>query len=379
MRLRPNPTSGVPVYLQLAEQFKREIQAGAVKTGEPLPRVSDLATELVINPTAVERAYRALERDGFIDGGASYRVVAPHECSHREAVLPPFDFAHGAPSGSRGAAPGAGPTRAEGEGAPAGAKRARSYPSEARALPWELSAARDVQQRLLPQVYPPVDGIEYAGVCRPALAVGGDYYDFIRRSNTELTIAIGDVCGKGVPAALLMATLRAFLHGETRHRVASPALLVQTLNQLACGSFASNRFASFFFAHFEGTTRTLRYVNAGHPPPLIWKASGDDGNPIRLRQGGPVLGLITDCAYDEGRVVLDPGDVFIAFTDGITEAMNEGGEEWGEDRLLTLIRRAPSSARELIDDILCRVDRFAEGSAQHDDMTLIAMRLAAVD
>jgi serine phosphatase RsbU (regulator of sigma subunit) len=336
MRSRLNPASGVPVYLQLAEQFKRDIQAGALQPGDVLPDIPDLATELVVNPNAVARAYQALAREGVIE--------LREDVSALRAIARPW--------------------------------LRRSSPAPvATAGDWELDAARDVQQRLLPQQYPPVVGIEYSGFYRPARAVGGDYYDFIRRSPTELTLVIGDVCGKGVPAALLMATLRAFLLGETRHGADSPAAVVRTLNQLVCGSFATNRFASFFYGHLDASTRTLRYVNAGHPPPLVCGPSRRGTNVTRLRHGGPVLGLLPDCTYEEGCIRLEPDDVFLAFTDGVTEATNDSEEEWGEDALVQIAGRGSSSARQVIEAIVRAADAFAGGAPQHDDMTLVGIRV----
>lgn len=337
MWTRPNLSSGVPLYRQLAEQVKHGLEMGVLRPGETLPAVSRLAAELVVNPNSIARAYQALAREGVIDLRSDAGVLRAR---------------------ARRADPGF------------------RVPHDAVTIDREFQAARDVQQRLMPQAYPLIQGIQYAGACRPALAIGGDYFDFIPLSDGELAIAIGDVCGKGVPAALLMATLRAFLHGQTRQPAGAPAAVVSTLNQLACGSFSTNRFATFFYAHLELATRTLRYVNAGHPPALVCGRRG--GAIRRLTVGGPAVGLFADGVYREGRVVLDPGDVFVAFTDGISEAANESGGEWGEvgiARLLQEQRTRP--AGELIDRLFAGADAFAGGCAQHDDMTLVALRMAA--
>lgn len=162
----------------------------------------------------------------------------------------------------------------------------------------ELEIAREVQERLFPQEYPPIPGIEYAGACRPALGVGGDSYDFIKFSDTELGVAIGDVSGKGIPAALLMATLRAYLRGQTIRRDSDLGEMMANLNRLVYESSAANRYATFFYAQYEAGSRVLQYVNAGHNPPMIFRASGDIA---RLGVGGPVIGLIEDVSTTRRR------------------------------------------------------------------------------
>jgi len=244
----------------------------------------------------------------------------------------------------------------------------------------QLDLAREVQQRLFPQAYPPIAGLDYAGVCRPALGVGGDYYDFIRLSDSEVGIAIGDVSGKGIPAALLMATLRAYLHGQTRHRVTDLAELMVNLNRLVYECSAANRYATFFYAQYDSSTRLLEYVNAGHNPPLIFGTRSDRHDVLRLDTSGPVIGLMPECFYVQQRVTLDEGDVLVLFTDGISEAMNAAGEEWGEERLTQAIganRALP--ARALIDHIMRTSDTFVAGAAQYDDMTLITARVIGRD
>ena len=238
----------------------------------------------------------------------------------------------------------------------------------------ELEIAHEVQERLFPQEYPPIAGLEYAGACRPALGVGGDYYDFIRFSDSELGIAIGDVSGKGMPAALLMATLRAYLRGQTIRGEPDLAGMMANLNALVYESSAANRYATFFYGDYNGSTRVLRYVNAGHNPPLVIRRSGDEV--VHLDTGGPVIGLIEGCRYTQGSIALEPGDLLVAFTDGITEAMNAADEEWGEERLLDALRshRALPS-RQLIDRLMHAADEFVDAAPQHDDMTLVVIRL----
>jgi sigma-B regulation protein RsbU (phosphoserine phosphatase) len=241
----------------------------------------------------------------------------------------------------------------------------------------ELEIAHEVQERLFPQEYPPVAGLDYAGACRPALGVGGDYYDFILLSKTELGIAIGDVSGKGIPAALLMATLRAYLRGQMLQRERDLTLVMRNLNTLVFESSAPNRYATFFYAELDAASRVLNYVNAGHNPPMLFRHLQGGQEVVRLDTGGPVIGLMEDCCYRQGRVVLETGDVLVAYTDGMSEAMNAVDEEWGEERLTHAVQsKRTAPARALIDHLMIAADAFVAGAPQHDDMTLIVLRVS---
>lgn len=240
----------------------------------------------------------------------------------------------------------------------------------------ELEIAREVQQRLFPQDYPSAPGLQYAGACRPALEVGGDYYDFVSLAPRELGIAIGDVSGKGIPAALLMATLRAFVRGQTIGGEKDLAAMMCNLNELVYESSAANRYATFFFGRYNATTRVLDYVNAGHNPPMVFRrCAGHAPQLIRLDIGGPVIGLLPRCAYEQGSVALREGDVLIAFTDGISEATDPRDEEFGEERLIAAVEEARNlSPDALIAHIMAAADGFAGSAPQHDDMTLVVAR-----
>ena len=361
--LRPNPSSGVPIYLQLMEQMKDALDTGAFRPGDPLPGIRPLAEELVINPNAVSKAYRALEQERIIT--LRQGVDAGHAFTHELAARP------------RAAAP----RRSSSELAIENRRLTTQIAAEIAdrvKRNRDLDLAREVQQRLFPQACPPIAGLDYAGACRPALSVGGDYYDFMRFSDTELGIAIGDVSGKGIPAALLMATLRAYLQGQTIGRVTDLAGVVENLNRRVYESSSANRYATFFYAQYDSSTRLLEYVNAGHNPPLIFGARGGRHGVRRLEGGGPVIGLMPECSYLHQRVTLEEGDVLVLFTDGITESMNASGEEWGEERLTELIEANRSlPARALIERIMRSSDAFVGGADQYDDMTLITARVVS--
>jgi sigma-B regulation protein RsbU (phosphoserine phosphatase) len=236
----------------------------------------------------------------------------------------------------------------------------------------EIEIAREVQERLFPQQLPTLPGHTIHGACRPAQGVGGDYYDVLMLDDGSLGLAIGDVSGKGISAALLMASLRASLRGMTMDGPADLAVLMSRVNRLVYESSATNRYATFFFGVYEPTLRRLRYVNAGHNPPYVVRASEIHA----LEGGGPVIGLLPDAIYEECRLLLEPGDLLLAYTDGISEALNLQDQEWGEERMVAAARaRLPENASTILRHIVTEADRFAATAPQHDDMTLLLMKL----
>ena len=236
----------------------------------------------------------------------------------------------------------------------------------------EIEIAREVQERLFPQQLPTLPGHSIHGACRPAQGVGGDYYDVLSLHDGSLGLAIGDVSGKGISAALLMASLRASLRGMTMDGPADLALLMSRVNRLVYESSATNRYATFFFAIYEPLQRLLRYVNAGHNPPYVLR--NNEVHP--LDGGGPVIGLLPDALYEECRLLLEPGDLLLAYTDGISEALNLQDQEWGEERMVAAARaHLPENAGTILRHIVNEADRFAATAPQHDDMTLLLMKL----
>jgi sigma-B regulation protein RsbU (phosphoserine phosphatase) len=238
----------------------------------------------------------------------------------------------------------------------------------------ELEIAREVQERLFPQRFPQIEGIDCYGHCRPARGVGGDYFDVIEMGGGRMGMAIGDVSGKGVSAALLMANLQASLRGQTLAGVRDLAELMKNVNKLIYDASQSSRYATFFYGEFDAATRELAYVNAGHNAPVILR----EDETIRLEAGGPVVGLLPDAHYEMATLRLERGDLFIGFTDGISEAMNARDEEWEEERFLAAARAAANgSARRLVDAIFREADAFTGNAKQYDDMTLLALKIAA--
>ena len=237
----------------------------------------------------------------------------------------------------------------------------------------ELEIAREVQERLFPQNYPAIAGLDCAGYCRPARGVGGDYYDFLQLEDGRLGIAIGDVSGKGIAAALLMASLQASLRGQAAAGVHDLSSLMHNVNKLVYEASTSNRYATFFYGEYDAVTRRFSYVNAGHNPPLILRG----GEVLRLEADGPVVGLLAGARYGQSECVLQARDVFVAFTDGISEALNEQEEEWEEERFIPAAQVCRElSAKEMIQSIFREADAFTGAAKQYDDMTLLVMKLA---
>ncbi|HEX9927018.1 MAG TPA: SpoIIE family protein phosphatase [Pyrinomonadaceae bacterium] len=239
----------------------------------------------------------------------------------------------------------------------------------------EVEIAKEVQERLFPQDLPHIEGLDYSGACRPALGVGGDYYDFLELSDDKFGIAIGDVSGKGIAASLLMASLQASLRGQAIHYGDDLAALMSQVNKLVYDASTSNRYATFFYGQYDRKTGKFAYVNAGHNPPFLFRK---DGELVRLEEGGAVVGMLPPAFifYKQGEIELRPGDLLVGFTDGISEAMNPAEEEWGEEQMIEAIReRINLSSEEMLEYLIEEADRFAAGAKQHDDMTLIVVKI----
>ena len=234
----------------------------------------------------------------------------------------------------------------------------------------ELEIAKQVQARLFPQSFPALKSLEFAGLCLPARHVGGDYYDFLDLGQERLGLVIGDISGKGIAAALLMANLQANLRSQCASAV-DPRALLCSVNQLFCANTADASFATLFFAEFDDNTRRLRYVNCGHLPALVMHC---DDSFAHLRATATVVGAFREWDCDLQECQLAPGDTLALYTDGITESFNPAEEEFGEQRLVEALRRhrhLPS--RELLEVVVNEVRQFSPHE-QHDDITLIIAR-----
>ncbi|PYU85153.1 MAG: response regulator receiver protein [Acidobacteria bacterium] len=237
----------------------------------------------------------------------------------------------------------------------------------------EIAEAKAIQEKLLPREIRQMPGFEIASAWQSARLVGGDYFDILPLDEKTLGICIADVAGKGMPAALLMSNLQAAVRGLSSPSLA-PNLLCSRLNSIVYRNTDSDRFITFFYAQLDGATRRLDYVNAGHNAPFVVRS---DGSHERLRDGGAVLGVFATRNYEMGSAQLAPGDRVILFTDGVTEASNRAGEEFGEARLLGLLTdQRTLSADQLQAKILAVVTEFTGGRWQ-DDATLLVLAVSA--
>ncbi|MBS1825413.1 MAG: SpoIIE family protein phosphatase [Acidobacteria bacterium] len=238
----------------------------------------------------------------------------------------------------------------------------------------ELEIAKDVQARLLPKRDVEIGGLVISGVCRPAQSIGGDSYDYIVLGDSNVLVTVADVAGKGVPAALLMSNLQAALRGLTSGGAYSGlAETLARLNELVFDSTPSNRFITFFAVAYEGGSRLLRYASAGHNPAALLRAGSERVEWIRTK--GVALGLRRKGAFEEASLLLAPGDCLVLYTDGVTEAVNTNGEDFGETRLEQAMEQGRGlAAVTLRDSLVQAVDAFAGGAMQHDDITLVVLR-----
>ncbi len=231
----------------------------------------------------------------------------------------------------------------------------------------ELRLAREIQARLQPAAPPAVDGWEIFGASSPCREIGGDYYDFIRRPDGQLVIGAGDIAGKGAGAAILMASLHAAVRIESQNG-ASVGEVMREINRYLHENSPADKFLTLFYAKLDPDSGRLEYANAGHPPPLVARRSGEM---VRLEAGGLPLGIFSDAAFEPRAVTLQPGDVLLLYTDGICEALREDGEEFGESRLIECLTDGPEcSAVELGERIESALDAFLPT----DDRTLVIVK-----
>ncbi len=239
--------------------------------------------------------------------------------------------------------------------------------SERRAVQ-EIEIAKQVQARLFPQTSPPLKTLEYAGLCIQARKVGGDYYDFLSLGGGRLGFVIGDISGKGIAAALLMANLQANLRSQCAIALDQPQRLLCSVNQLFCDNTPDGAFATLFFAEYDDTASRLRYANCGHLPGLVLRS---DNTVERLNATATVLGIFRDWDCEIGECRLHSGDTFALYTDGITESYNSADEQFGEQRLIEALQRhREASSQAVLASIVDEVQRFSPHE-QHDDITLI--------
>jgi len=259
-------------------------------------------------------------------------------------------------------------------------KRSETDSGFQRTLRRDLEGAKDVQQAFFPPRNFTIPCISCETFYQPAYGIGGDYYDFISLPNGRWGIAIGDVSGKGIGAALLMASLQASLRAQALHPHLDLSTLIGDVNRLVHESSPDHFFASLFYAEYEPSTRILRYVNAGHNPPVVIRPRAGSLELHHLRSTEIPVGISPNSEFPATTFQLEVGDVLVAYTDGITEAENGEGEQWGMQRLENLLGSpacADSTPERIIECILDEVSAFSKGQRQRDDVTLIVMNVQA--
>lgn len=237
----------------------------------------------------------------------------------------------------------------------------------------DLEIARSIQMNLLPKSMPEVEGFEFGGICLPARMVGGDYFDIVTLDDGKLVLIIADVSGKGVPAALLLASARAFAQVESRSVTEDNIeIVVGRLNETICKESMSNMFISMFMAHFDPGKRRLTTCNAGHLYPILRRP---DGKLIQLEAGGCLLGVVPEMTFEKESVEIPPGSILVSFTDGVTDAVNPKGEDFGEKRLIEFIHAHHDlSPQDFCHQLEQEVEDFQDGAEQFDDFTALVMR-----
>jgi len=240
----------------------------------------------------------------------------------------------------------------------------------------DLEVARDIQNWLVPRTPPELPGLDIAFRTRPANTVAGDYYDVLPLpgGGPSVLFVVADVAGKGIPAGLVMACFRTCLHTlvQTSHDLGG---VVANLQRCCCeDSLGGRRFTSAFLAQYEAAGHTLSYVNAGHNPPLLRRASGSI---VELKEGGVPFGTFPNAAFELGRLSVGSGDLLLMYTDGVVEAANEAGDEYGLDRLRAFVREAAGSAAECQQQLLASIDAFTARAPQHDDITCLIVQFSS--
>jgi len=250
---------------------------------------------------------------------------------------------------------------------------ARLYEEEKKgvAMQEEMRMAMTIQQNLLPKAAPQIAGFDVAGMTVSAKEVGGDYFDYLQLSDGRWGFVVADVAGKGLSAAMLMSNLQATVRGQAAISNGC-ASCITNANRMLKTSIAPGRFVTLFLVALDPAQKILSYSNGGHNPPYLFKSSGEFRE---LKKGGPILGVFDFLEYEEEKIELSPGDVFIAFSDGVTEAFNEKEEQFGEERLIELLKSVlPLPASNILSAINDAVLRFAGSMPAADDLTLMVIK-----
>ncbi|MBZ5591287.1 MAG: PP2C family protein-serine/threonine phosphatase [Acidobacteriia bacterium] len=236
----------------------------------------------------------------------------------------------------------------------------------------EWATACQVQQRFMQHRGPAIDILDYSARCRQVQELGGDCYDFVPLPDNRLALAVGDASGKGLAAALMISNVQSSLRTAALFTGNDGAAVLGAVNRQLHASSLADRYATLFYGVFDRATRTLRYVNAGHNPPIVMRG---DGSIIWLEAGGAPVGMFPHWTYEEGSVQLNPGDLVLAYTDGVIEAVNPAGEEWGVEGFRRAVAESDAQcADDIVHAIFTSMDEFSRG-CQTDDATVVALQV----
>jgi sigma-B regulation protein RsbU (phosphoserine phosphatase) len=236
----------------------------------------------------------------------------------------------------------------------------------------DWAIACDVQQRFMQSPTAGIDNLEYCARCRQLLALGGDCYDFMPFEDNRVAVTVADASGKGLAAALMIANVQSSIRTAALLKGHGEAATIRAVNRQVHASSLASRYATVFYAVFNGATRRLNYVNAGHNPPMVIRRGGAIS---WLETGGAPVGIFPDWSYQEGLVELAPGDLVIAYTDGVIEAVNPAGEEWGLAGFRKIVAaRAAQPADEIVRAVFAAMDEFSAGR-QMDDATVVVLKV----
>jgi serine phosphatase RsbU (regulator of sigma subunit) len=255
------------------------------------------------------------------------------------------------------------------------AQALRTRAEEALLVQHELEIAREVQRQMLPDGVPRIPGLDCAAFFRPASLVGGDYYDLIALPEGRIAFSLGDVSGKGIAAAVMMASIQAVLRSQLR-LTDSPATLLNEFNNTLVSMSAPERYSTLICGQIDVPNKTLTYVNAGHLYPLLVRPNGVTSKVIPLREGDIPIGLFGDARYHQATCALTPGDVIVCYSDGLSEAVNEHDEMWQAEELKALLRQSTGcNAERIVTSLVAALDLYVGNAPQSDDITILALRI----
>jgi sigma-B regulation protein RsbU (phosphoserine phosphatase) len=327
------------------------------------------AAPIVVNDTSADKRFlnRVDQRSGYITHsvlvvplcGAEGKVIGAFQALNKPGGFSESDVALLGFAGSYSAAA-------------IETQRLRKEAEQARIVLHDLEVAREVQAGLLPERPPEIPGLDCAAYFRPAKMVGGDYYDFVQTPDGRLAFTLGDVSGKGIPAAVFMASIQASLRIPLRRGPESLTGLVEELNNSVHASASAGRYSTLFCGIIDPQSRRLNYVNAGQSAPMLVRGAKIE----RLSSGGFPVGMLPMARYEEGATELEAGDLLVCFSDGVSEACNPREEFWQESDIERVLCLAPiSTAQEITERLVREADAFAAGAEQSDDMTVVTIRL----